>query len=152
MTKMSKKNNVRSSQLLSPFGVGQIVNFPKELSLMVCGLNLWDEKIKQGEINRGIDSIDKRELHFSEPRLEKVLDVEYFVKPFEYKTAGNKNNYLEIPAVRFPGWHYCTNHKCGRMTLVSLSQADEKIECISCWDGKSRYKWKMNQFCKSCMN
>ena len=132
MTKMSKKNNVRSSQLLSPFGVGQIVNFPKELSLMVCGLNLWDEKIKQGEINRGIDSIDKRELHFSEPRLEKVLDVEYFVKPFEYKTAGNKNNYLEIPAVRFPGWHYCTNHKCGRMTLVPLSQAYEKIECISC--------------------
>lgn len=144
MTKMSKKNNVRSSQLLSPFGVGQIVNFPKELSLMVCGLNLWDEKIKQGEINRGIDSIDKRELHISEPRLEKVLDVEYFVKPFEYKTAGNKNNYLEIPAVRFPGWHYCTNHKCGRMTLVPLSQADEKIECISCWDGKSKYKWKMN--------
>ena len=144
MTKMSKKNNVRSSQLLSPFGVGQIVNFPKELSLMVCGLNLWDEKITQGEINRGKDSIDKRELHFSEPRLEKVLDVEYFVKPFEYKTAGNKNNYLEIPAVRFPGWHYCTNHKCGRMTLVPLSQADEKIECISCWDGNNRYKWKMN--------
>ena len=151
---MSKKNNVRSSQLLSPFGVGQIVNFPKELSLMVCGLNLWDEKIKQGEINRGIDSIDKRELHFSEPRLEKVLDVEYFVKPFEYKTAGNKNNYLEIPAVRFPGWHYCTNHKCGRMTLVPLSQADEKIECISCWDGKSKYKWKMNpvRFVAACPN
>ena len=144
MTKMNKKYNVRSSQLLSPFGVGQIVNFPKELSLMVCGLNLWDEKIKQGEINRGLDSIDKRELHFSEPRLEKVLDVEYFVKPFEYKTAGNKNNYLEIPAVRFPGWHYCTNHKCGRMSLVPLSQADEKIECISCWDGKNKYKWKMN--------
>ena len=144
MTKMSKKNNVRSSQLLSPFGVGQIVNFPKELSLMVCGLDLWDEKITQGKINRGNDSIDEGELRFSEPRLEKVLDVEYFVKPFEYKTAGNKNNYLEIPAVRFPGWHYCTNHKCGRMTLVPLSQADEKIECISCWDGNSKYKWKMN--------
>jgi len=141
---MNKKHNVRSSQLLSPFGVGQIVNFPKEFSLMVCGLSLWDEKIKQGETNRGKDSIDERELRFSEPRLEKVLDVEYFVKPFEYKTAGNKNNYLEIPAVRFPGWHYCTNHKCGRMTRVPLSQADEKIECISCWDGKNRYKWKMN--------
>jgi len=141
---MSKKNNVRSSQLLSPFGVGQIVNFPKELSLMVCGLDLWDEKITQGKINRGNDSIDEGELRFSEPRLEKVLDVKYFVKPFEYKTAGNKNNYLEIPAVRFPGWHYCTNHKCGRMTLVPLSQADEKIECISCWDGNSKYKWKMN--------
>ena len=30
------------------------------------------------------------------------------------------------------------------MTRVPLSQADEKIECISCWDGKNRYKWKMN--------
>ncbi len=141
---MSKKNNVRSSQLLTPFGVGQIVNFPKELSLMVCGLNLWDEKINQGEINRGKESIDIRELRFSEPRLEKVLQVEYFVKPFEYKTAGDKNNYLEIPAVRFPGWHYCTNQKCGRMTKVPLNQSDKKIECISCWDGKNNYKWKMN--------
>lgn len=144
MTKMSKKNNVRSSQLLSPFGVGQIVNFPKELSLMVCGLNLWDEKIEQGKVNRGIDSIKESDLRFNEIRLQNALEVDYFVKPFEYKTAGEKNNYLEIPAVRFPGWHYCTNHKCGRMTHVPLSQPSEKIECISCWDGQSRFKWKMN--------
>lgn len=141
---MSKKNSVRSSQLLSPFGVGQIVNFPKELSLMVCGLNLWDEKIEQGKINRGIDSIKETDLRFNENRLQNTLGVDYFVKPFEYKTAGEKNNKLEIPAVRFPGWHYCTNHKCGRMTQVSLVQPPGKIECIACWDGKSKYKWKMN--------
>jgi len=141
---MSKKNNVRSSQLLSPFGVGQIVNFPKELSLMVCGLNLWDEKIEQGKINRGIDSIRESDLRFNEIRLQNTLGVDYFMKPFEYKTAGEKNNKLEIPAVRFPGWHYCTNHKCGRMTQVPLGQPNEKIECITCWDGKSQYKWKMN--------
>lgn len=141
---MSKKNKVRSSQLLSPFGVGQIVNFPKELSLMVCGLNLWDEKIEQGKINRGIDSIRESDLRFNENRLQDALQVDYFVKPFEYKTKGEKNNYLEIPAVRFPGWHYCTNHKCGRMTQVPLGQPNEKIECIACWDGQSKYKWKMN--------
>lgn len=141
---MSKKNNVRSSQLLSPFGVGQIVNFPKELSLMVCGLNLWDEKIEQGKVNRGIDSISESDLRFNENRLQNALDVDYFVKPFEYKTSGEKNNKLEIPAVRFPGWHYCTNHKCGRMTKVPLTQPAAKIECIVCSDGKSKYKWKMN--------
>lgn len=141
---MSKKNNVRSSQLLSPFGIGQIVNFPKELSLMVCGLDLWDEKIKQGIINRGPDSIKESDLRFNEIRLQNTLGVDYFMKPFEYKTAGEKNNKLEVPAVRFPGWHYCTNHKCGRMKIVPLAQPNEKIECIVCWDGKSRNKSKMN--------
>jgi hypothetical protein len=140
---MSKKNNVRSSQLLSPFGVGQIINFPKELSLMVCGLNLWDEKIEQGKVNQGLDSIRESDLRFNEIRLQAALDVEYFVKPFNYKTTGEKNNYLEIPAVRFPGWHYCTNNTCGRMTQVSLTQSSTNIECIACWDGHSKYKGKM---------
>lgn len=141
---MSKKNNVRSSQLLSPFGIGQIVNFPKELSLMVCGLNLWEEKIEQAKINRGVNSVKESDLRFSENRLQRTLGVDYFIKPFEYKTAGEKNNKLEIPAVRFPGWHYCTNQKCGRMTKVTLIQPPGKIECIACWDGESKHKWKMN--------
>lgn len=140
---MSKKNNVRSSQLLSPFGVGQIVNFPKELSLMVCGLDLWDDKIKQGKINRGNDSIKETELRFSEHRLEKVLEVDYFVKPFEYKEKGETNNYLSIPAVRFPGWHYCTNHNCGRMRQVELPQANKSIECNSDVCKKRKFKSKM---------
>ncbi|HLF52570.1 DUF1998 domain-containing protein [Flavobacterium sp.] len=140
---MSKKNNVRSGQMLSPFGIGQIVNLPEEVSVMVCGLSLWDEKIKQGKINRGSSSIDEGELRFNELRLEKVLGVEYFVKPFEYKTSGSKNNYLEIPAVRFPSWHYCTNARCGRMREEALEQPNKKIECIACWDQKSNYKSKM---------
>jgi hypothetical protein len=140
---MNKKNNVRSSQLLSPFGIGQIVNFPEELSVMVCGLNLWDEQIEQGKIKGGANSINKEELRFNEARLEKVLGVNYFVKPFEYKTAGTKNNFLKIPAVRFPGWHYCTNPKCGRMRQESLGKLNKKVECIACWDGKKNFKSKM---------
>jgi hypothetical protein len=140
---MSKKNNVRSGQLLSPFGIGQIINLPEEVSVMVCGLSLWDEKIRQGKINRGSGSINESELRFNEFRLEKVLEVDYFVKPFEYKTSSSKNNYLEIPAVRFPSWHYCTNAKCGRMREEPLEQPNKKIECIACWDQKSKYKSKM---------
>ena len=140
---MSKKNNVRSSQLLSPFGVGQIVNFPKELSVMVCGLSLWDKEIELGKIKRG-SNISEEELRFNETRLQRVLGVNYFVKPFEYKTSGTKNNYLKIPAVRFPGWHYCTNPKCGRMREEPLRQPNKRIECIACcWDGKNKFKSKM---------
>lgn len=140
---MSKKNNVRSSQLLSPFGVGQIVNFPEELSVMVSGLNLWDEQIERAIINRGSNSISLRGLRFSELRLQKLLEVDYFMRPFEFKTSGTKNNYLKIPAVRFPGWHYCTNHKCGQMREIPLGQANKKIECIACWDGNGTLKSKM---------
>lgn len=140
---MSKKNNVRSGQLLSPFGIGQIVNLPEEVSVMVCGLSLWDEKIRQGKVNRGVESINENELRFNEFRLEKVLGVDYFVKPFEYKTSSSKNNYLEIPAVRFPSWHYCTNAICGRMREEPLEQPNKKIECIACWDQKSKFKSKM---------
>lgn len=140
---MSKKNNVRSSQLLSPFGIGQIVNLPEELSVMICGLNLWDDQIVQGKLNQSKDSISEEELRFNETRLQKVLGVDYFVKPFEYKTSGTKNKHLKVPAVRFPGWHYCTNPKCGRMREEPLRQANKRIECTACWDGINRFRYKM---------
>ena len=37
--------NIRLGQLLSPFGIGQLVNFPNDETLMVCGLDAWDEMI-----------------------------------------------------------------------------------------------------------
>ena len=126
------KNNIRSGQLLSPFGIGQIINFPGELSLMVCGLDLWDDKIEQRKISGGIDAIDEVALTIKEPRLQKFLGVDYFRKPFPYKTKGLNNKYLEIPGVRFPSWHYCTNMKCGRMTQVELTLSDKNVKCSSC--------------------
>lgn len=126
------KNNIRSSQLLSPFGIGQIVNFPKELSLMVCGLDLWDAEIEQRRISGGLDAIDETSLRITEPRLQKFLGVGYFRKPFPYKTKGLNNKHLQIPGVRFPSWHHCTSSKCGRMRKVELTLSDEKVECPSC--------------------
>jgi hypothetical protein len=146
--------NVRSSQLLSPFGIGQIINFPKEVSVMVCGLNLWDDKIKQRKLQAGYQNIDEGALRIIEPRLQKILNVDYFVKPFAYNTSGIKNNFLTIPAVRFPRWHHCTNHLCGSMREVELTFAEEKIECNTCSKSESTFKFKMIpvRFVAACSN
>lgn len=122
-------NKIRSGQLLSPFGIGQIVNFPEELSLMICGLNLWEENIQQRRIEGGI--IDEGLLRFNENRLQNLLDVEYFIKPFPYKNSGI-NTKLNIPAVRFPQWHHCTKITCGRMVEVGLTFATKHKKCPSC--------------------
>lgn len=148
---MSNKN-VRSSQLLSPFGIGQIINFPKEVSMMVCGLNLWDEKIKQRITQAGRQNIDEIALRIIEPRLQKVLGVDYFIKPFSFNTSGLKNNFLSIPAVRFPRWHYCTNHLCGSMREVELTFAQDKIECTTCCTANFKAKMIPVRFIAACSN
>ena len=134
---------VRSSQLLTPFGVGQIINFPKEVSVMVGGLDLWDENIKRRKAQVGIQKIDESALRIIEPRLQNLLQVEYFIKPFQHTTSGLKNNHLLIPAFRFPKWHYCTNSRCGRMREVEIGLADEKVECTACFKQGDKFKSKM---------
>lgn len=143
--------SIRSSQILSPFGIGQIVNFPQEVSLMVCGLNQWDEVIEQRKIQAGQDSIDETSLKIIEPRLQKLLGVDYFVKPFVYNTSGSKNRRLTIPAVRFPKWHHCTNSRCGAMREVELTLADTRVECTMCnAAGKARFKMIPVRFIAAC--
>lgn len=126
------KNTIRSGQLLTPFGIAQIVNFPKEMSMMICGLDLWDHKIKQRKVEGGHNAIDENVLRISDRRLQKLLGVDYFRKPFPYNTKSRKNNFLTIPGVRFPQWHHCVNQKCGRMRKVELYFSSEKVECPSC--------------------
>lgn len=139
---MSNKN-IRSSQLLSPFGVGQIVNFPKEISFMVGGLDLWDEMKSRRMIQAGLNQIDESELRITEKRLQKLLGVEYFIKPYAYKTRGLTNNYLKIPAVRFPKWHYCTNPACGHMEQKEITYDNEIVECTHCSNPDKKWKSKM---------
>lgn len=124
--------SIRSSQILSPFGIGQIVNFPQEVSLMICGLSQWNGVLSQRKIQAGHDSIDEKVLKIVEPRLQALLKVDYFISPFTFNLSGTKNRKLTIPAVRFPSWHYCTNPNCGRMREVELTLADDNIECKSC--------------------
>ncbi|MCB0578221.1 MAG: DUF1998 domain-containing protein [Phaeodactylibacter sp.] len=142
-------NNLRSSQILSPFGIGQIVNFPDEQSYMICGLHLWDNML---EVRRSMGGhIDEREFTIRESRLEKLLGVQKFKKPFPFKRTGQVNKYLEIPGVRFPQWHHCTNPRCGRMRKIELTQADRLILCDSCGDEKRKSKMIPVRFIAACV-
>ncbi|HKJ32212.1 MAG TPA: DUF1998 domain-containing protein [Balneolales bacterium] len=125
-------SNIRTGQLLTPFGIGQIVTFPEEVSVMISGLNLWDKSLEERKISGGYDAVDLEQLKIPEERLQKLLNVEYLLKPFPYTEKSFANNYLKVPAVRFPSWHHCVNPQCGRMKKIQLSTHDTHIKCPDC--------------------
>ncbi|SHI46688.1 DUF1998 domain-containing protein [Pseudozobellia thermophila] len=120
--------NIRLGQLLSPFGIGQLVNFPNDESLMICGLDAWDLMIEQRMQNAGNDHIDFKEFEIREPRLEQLLGVSSFRKPFPFRKNSSKNSRLTIPGVRFPQWHYCI--RCGVMRQIELNR-QQSPRCTS---------------------
>ncbi|NDV43082.1 DUF1998 domain-containing protein [Flagellimonas sediminis] len=120
--------NIRLGQLLSPFGIGQLVNFPNDETLMICGLDAWDEIIEQRIQNAGFDHIERDEFVIREPRLEQLLGVNQFRKPFPFRENSKKNSRLTIPGVRFPQWHYCM--KCSVMRQIELNR-QENPRCSS---------------------
>lgn len=109
---MKANKPIRRSQLISPWGVGQMINFPMDESLMVAGLDMWEDKFRMiSELN---------EFKITEERLAKRLGVKEFRLPpdFRQPEQGVTNPSLKIPFVRFPRWHYCT--KCGHMEKISI--------------------------------
>jgi len=92
------KFDIRRSQLIVPFGVGSILNMLPNESLMLCGLDEWNENA--GEI-------------IYDERLQKYLKVKYFKMPV------SKEKYPKgLPFIRFPKWYYCPNCR----SLKSLSE------------------------------
>lgn len=113
------KRNIRRGQLLAPFGIGQMVNFPGDESLMICGPEEWEMFFSRIEEQSTSDAYDISEFYIEdEPRLASLLDVRFFMAPPPYITRGEKNRRLMIPAVRFPQWHYCP--KCKILEKVEL--------------------------------
>ena len=111
---MPANKPIRRSQLISPWGIGQMINFPKDESLMLTGLDLWEDKYKS------LSNEDRVEFSIVEDRLAKRLGVKEFRLPFDFRepAPGVKNALLKIPFVRFPRWHYCAT--CGHMEKVSI--------------------------------
>lgn len=118
---MPAKKPVRRTQLITPWGVGQMINFPKDESLMVAGLDLWEDKF------RSLSNLD--EFIIDEERLSRRLGVQNFRLPPDFRdpAPGVTNPAIKIPFIRFPRWHYCS--RCGHMEKVSLYHS-QKPTCL----------------------
>lgn len=114
---------MRRSALIGPWGVGAIVPFPNDESLMIAGLDMWRYN-------------DATPFTIEDERLQRRLGVQELRWPpdFREKNADPKNCFLKIPAVRFPTWHYCPF--CGTMQKTTLYQQQPECDCYQWPNGR----------------
>lgn len=102
------KGAVRSSQLVTTYGIGSIVALRDE-SFMVAGIDRW--------------TVDEPDL--SEPRLQRILGVRGFARP----PAGEDRG--DVPVVRFPGYYFCP--ECHRLDHHRFFGGSwQEATCASC--------------------
>src|SRR5687767_13024327 len=105
------KKPIRQSQLVSPWGVGAMIDFPEGESLIISGLDAWTYPQSEGL---------REEFIITEDRLRKRLGVDHFRLPPDFRKPGSGvvNPMLMIPTLRFPEWHFC--QWCGSMEKLTL--------------------------------
>ena len=103
---------VRRGQLIHPFGVGSMVDFPRDEALMTAGLDVWPGALENCP----------HEWVIHEERLQRRLRVTHFRLPPDFRPDDLDPSYGRqyIPFVRFPKWHYCTGFRCGKMEKLLL--------------------------------
>src|SRR5690606_37390490 len=101
--------SVRRSQLISTYGVGSMIPTGDE-SFMVLGLDYWN--------------VGNLDVH--EPRLERALRVDGFVRP----PASGNDQRNDVPVVRFPDYQYCPScHRLDRHTFFGSWRASTCSKC-----------------------
>lgn len=116
---------IRRSQLISPWGIGSMVDFPGDESLMVCGLDAWPFAKEECPVD----------FMFEEERLQTRLRVDHFRLPPDYRRPARGVQYsnLKIPFVRFPRWHYCP--RCGNMQELTPFGGSQQCHAPDYSDG-----------------
>lgn len=132
---MKKKRPVRRSQLISPFGVGAIVDFRGPESLMTAGLDAWPNAKQSQE--KCLDVL------ILEERLQARLGKTHFRLPPHFDEDSNEINQL-IPFIRFPLWQYCPEQICGAMRKSTLYEARSQCHSERCMKRPEKYRpWLM---------
>ncbi len=124
---MAMYRPLRRAAIMGPYGVGAIVPFPNDESLMIAGLDMW-------RYDHPEDFIVKDE------RLIKRLGVKELRWPPDYreKNSDSRNYHITIPAVRFPTWYYCPF--CGSMRKTSLYETQPECDA---------YQWEKGRKCNN---
>lgn len=142
---------VRRSQLIAPFGVGSIVIMRGGMNLIAAGLDHWYER--ESTLAAASADVDSSEFHLHEPRLERLLKVDHFRLPPDYRgddgssTDDVLNARLTVPFLRFPQWHVCP--KCGRMRFLELYDRKQAY-CTYCREAGQRVALQQARFIAMC--
>ena len=118
MKAMPTQRPVRRGQLISPFGVGALVDFRGDESLMTAGLDEWPFALEECPDDWLVQ----------EERLQARLGVSHFRFPPDFRDPGPgvQNANQHIPFVRFPRWHYCPR----RGAMEQLPFFGSRIRCL----------------------
>ena len=118
---------IRRSQMIAPFGTGALVVARNGVSLISGGLDHWFER------EDGSGGVDIEEYKVHEWRLEKLLNVDHFRLPADFRRSyrGQEvpNAWLTQPFLRFPRWHFCPS--CNRLDMRPLTERG-RIWCPAC--------------------
>jgi hypothetical protein len=107
---------IRRSQLISPFGIGAMVDFPKDESLMPAGLDAWPRAKEECPPESGwLIREERLEARLSRPG----QPITHLRMPPDHREPDGGAQFANqnVPFVRFPRWHYC--HHCGGMEFLT---------------------------------
>lgn len=108
---------IRRTQVISPFGVGALMDFRHDESLMMTGLDIWPKA----------NEACPDDWLVREERLEHRLGMQHFRLPPDFRRDNGDNlAYQYLPFVRFPCWHYCP--KCGYMEKIPIFGSRRKCQ------------------------
>ncbi len=119
---MSHKQ-LRSAQLIAPFGPGSLYTDRQGTPHVVCGLDYW---FHRDESPGGMTQTEKlTEFDRFDPRLLALLKVDRLLSPAPFRRVfrgqtAPQNHLLYTPAHRFPTWY--RNSKTGKLRRFRLSQ------------------------------
>lgn len=119
---------IRTGQLIAPFGPGSIYTDRRGVPHIVAGLDHW---FMQWDANQGrmVSCNNAQEFERFEPRLSALLRVARFCAPPDYRAFRRTNPAdqpppnanLFVPALRFPRWYRQT--KTGELRRFNLDAA-----------------------------
>lgn len=121
---------VRRSQIVSTYGSGAIVDFPR-LSGIMAGIDYW--KVTDGRL--------PDDAQFNERNLQKMLGKDFFV---QVSTDDKAEKKFSIPVYRFPSYYYCPQcHELDyyykiRKSVKNNTEYNKPLYCNKCQtsDGK----------------
>ena len=135
---------LRRSQILTSYGSGALVDFPR-LSGIMAGLESWP-------IQKLPESAKIRERN-----LEIMLGKEFF-----YQVSSPENDFdktFSLPAYRFPSWYYCPEchrldryNKIAKPTSNNTSEYNSSLVCNNCSDATKQVKLIPSRFVAACVN